>query len=325
MPAILTHYSFIEKYLGAEEKNNPYFPLMVLASQGPDVFFYRKGKAGKQINQFGSLLHHIDISDCYFFLINYAQGVIKSRQEIYYSFIKGLLIHYIVDRNCHPYIFYKTLYDFNLHDKKQYFLSHAYFESNLDADIKNTLHLINNPLKALKVKKEYVKAVSPMFKSMAKEVLKINYIDDDTYYKSWKDMKLLYRLLNSKSGFKRWLFKVSNIKHGLAFVMSTPVKSFKTKEIDYLNTSHEKWLNPVSGEEFNLSVIEMLDNAAREISEIDRILNLAKNDLPFEMDLKRFVDNIDHDGSLVNAKKTYYECCFLKTPNIVRDRFLKAK
>ena len=71
MPASLVHYTFIKENVNNEDK---YYLETRLGGQGPDVFFFygysfSKRENRKQVNNFGTYLHHIDISHAYTKLI----------------------------------------------------------------------------------------------------------------------------------------------------------------------------------------------------------------------------------------------------------------
>ena len=72
MPASLVHFTFIKENVNNKDK---YFMETALGGQGPDVFFFygysfSKRENLKQVRNFGTYLHHTDISEIYLKVID---------------------------------------------------------------------------------------------------------------------------------------------------------------------------------------------------------------------------------------------------------------
>lgn len=316
MPAILTHYTFTKLYLNSNNVQNKYEDLILLASQGPDLFFFYKrynpfSKDAKDITNFGSFLHSIDISEFYIRLIDYASLIEdKKLQEVLFSYIKGLIFHYCLDRNAHPYIFYRTGIGKDRWDEFDYTLSHMAFETLLDKDVSEVYNIVKHPLQALKCEKWMVKEVSKMICIVSKDFFKDSKLKERSFYKSYKSMKIVERILYSRFGIKKWLYK-KLIKNNVINVMSMPYKR-EYLEIDTLNISKRTYRDCVTGQEYNYSFDEIMKNAKKDAKYIDELLDLIlinkKED--YKNCIKQFVNNISHDGFEVSAHKKYYETCW---------------
>ena len=136
MPAFYTHYTFVEKNT---EQKDKYARIRALGGQGPDVFFFYGYSLGKRENKskirdFGTYLHHTNISAAYNFLLEYANN--QPEKKMLLAFVKGLFMHYVLDRNCHPYIFFRTGFPTSENpteqEKTKYMNYHVRFESILD-------------------------------------------------------------------------------------------------------------------------------------------------------------------------------------------------
>ena len=111
MPSILTHYYFIkdsnkEKFTFLENEEK----VMYLGAQGVDPFYYygnilnRFNK--KEVNDFAKYIHTKECLSLYIHFINEANKLSKEHKDLVYSYIYGLLNHYVLDRVTHPFIFY---------------------------------------------------------------------------------------------------------------------------------------------------------------------------------------------------------------------------
>lgn len=314
MPAIYTHYVFAN-YLVKNIQDEKYFSLFILGNQGPDVFFHSDKKDQNKNYAYATLLHKINCSSSFMYLYHYVLAIedLEKRQRLM-TFINGLLAHYCLDRNLHPYIYYRTLFNSEEYPDKSYFYYHALFESRLDAAILHQFVKKNiSPAICLKCDDAYVKEVSEMMASLAKNELHLDYIDDESYYRSLKAFRRDERLLYSKYGFKRELFKIFHLKKDIAYAFSTPTYNIHVVSGDYLNLKHNLWKHPVTGASNNTDVLTMMDKALNEYKEL--LQNLKDNYLdPLRVDtcLRMYVDGIDHDGCSINSQKIFFDSMFLK-------------
>ena len=134
MPAFCTHYLFFED---SKEfmRSLADFPLnekvCALGSQGADIFFFHKiyfPLCSKR--KIGSALHRAKPEDIF---NAFAEYVRKNPDPTAKSYIYGFILHYALDRRCHPYVYAleKKITD---SDKKiHHFSAHNRVEMGLDA------------------------------------------------------------------------------------------------------------------------------------------------------------------------------------------------
>lgn len=110
MPAFCTHYLFF-KDLQDRIKSEFNFELNEAAAsigtQGPDIFFFHRaipffmpGRPGRKI---GSQLHRSKAEDIFGAFKEYLE--ISEKRDIAKSYMYGFIMHYALDRNCHPYVY----------------------------------------------------------------------------------------------------------------------------------------------------------------------------------------------------------------------------
>ncbi|MDR0832195.1 MAG: zinc dependent phospholipase C family protein [Bacillales bacterium] len=298
MPSLLTHYNFAKnKTILPKEK--ALYRLQLLGNQGPDPFFFYGSVGSKNnmtaINSFGSLLHHINPLNLFLFFLDYAQKDLENKNKIL-AYLEGLISHYILDRNCHPYVFYRTE-----QENHKNLIDHQRFEANIDRFYqKENKHI--HPINAIKANKKDVALISKIFFEFAKS---INYenIDENSFLNSYKAMVLAELIIFSFIGIRKCIFNTF-LKNSTINAMSTPLKL--EGKIDYLNLKKELWQMPNTAKNHYESFPELMQNAEKEYLYVHNLL--LKNDIKKELDL--FINNTQHDGIKVGDSITYFNSVY---------------
>ena len=307
MPAIATHYIFVNDLIKKEDK---YHDLISLAGQGPDPFFFygfsfSKRENKKEVREFGSFLHHIDPSIMYNYMFDYVRRHQKHK-DILLAFIKGFMFHYCLDRNAHPYIFYFSGFSSDPKEAKKYGLKHATFETYIDALEMKQRNIKMNKCKMLNCDDKELKIVSKMFKYLALDLFDNKNIDDLSYYNSVKDMRFVYSFLNSPAKIKKVLFMA--FAHNTPLnAMSTPLNVKKLDKYDLFNEKHEKWLNATNGNMRFESFFDLYENAKIDASKVCYFIDKFISNEDIKNNIIKFTYEIDHDGFKVGSTKKYFK------------------
>ena len=312
MPAILTHYTFA-KTIYPEEYNNS--SLVYLGAQGPDVFFFygytKKRDDKKKIRAVGHYLHNIDIADVYSAMFEYIAKVTRDDdKEKLYAYLRGMMYHYILDRNAHPFIFYRTGAIESVERRKPTYYTHAhvFYESNLDTLMCESYQTPRKNIKAIKTDTSDILKISIMYKYVIDKLFKFEYFSGDTFFLSYMDMKSLQKMFYSRTGLKRMIYYPFRKKVQL-WVQTNPRKAYHDDKIDYLNSNKSAWKIPDTGEERNDSFFEIFDRSAEECKVIESLIELGKtNDISKE--LHDFTKSINHDGCIIGNKKEHFDFCY---------------
>lgn len=313
MPAFLTHYIFADQLLKKDEK---YREVMILGSQGSDPFFYygyrllgkRKNTLGNR--EFGTTIHHMDLA----IFLNFMFSKIKSAQsdlekEVLTAYLKGFLMHYSVDRNCHPYIFYRSGFAKIKEENKKYTFIHSLFESRIDCLYKNLNGYKRiGPRKPERIKNSFLKIISLAYYEFASTILKDDNIFPLSFYHSVKDMKTTNTILYSNTGLKKMIFE-KHFKFSLFNSMSTPKKVEDDNKIDYLNLKHHEWKHPVSGKKSTKSFPELIDLAEKDYKIASELFECSIEEV-LQKKIDFFVKQINHDGCSVNSTMLFFDCFF---------------
>lgn len=304
MPSILTHYFFINSCLDSKnEFINKNKQIALLGAQGTDPFYFYgnlfKRKDKKDINSFASFIHNDNPSSLYIHFINEANKLNENDRNFVFSYIYGLLNHYILDRICHPYVFYYSGIEDNFMN------NHQKFETNIDVLLRQHFNNYIKPSKTIKNDINSLKILSNIYYTYS-----INNnltLKEDTFITAYKDMYKIQNVLYSKYGFKKWIFHTF-LKNSQVDNTSMPLKI--KDGIDYLNLKKELWQHPTKNFKMSLSFLELLDYAKKELKKLNAIFFQAYNKQDYEKELIKFIDNINHSGIKVGDKMIYSNSVF---------------
>ena len=110
MPAFATHYIFLEEMRDSVEKEfgaKLNYKVAGVGTQGPDIFLFHRLWPPVTIYKalFGtaSLLHKSKPAELFEAFSEYLEK--SEKKDIAKSYIYGFILHYALDRNCHPYVY----------------------------------------------------------------------------------------------------------------------------------------------------------------------------------------------------------------------------
>lgn len=313
MPSSLTHYGFNKELFDDEInylKGNE--DIYLVGAQGPDPFLFRgiipsfNNSNVKEVRNYGTRLHKVEPSNVFCNFFKYANE--SKYKDVLYAYILGAGLHYILDRRVHPYVFYKTGFSDDVKLKKQYFASHALFETHLDVLLMNERYKNYkiNPIDSIKCDEDKIDEVSKMYEYIAQNVVKDEFIDDDSFVYSYKDMVMIEKLLYSKRGIKKWF--ANNLFKRTSFnVMMHPLKVKDNYKVDYLNLKNNVWKNPASEVSYNKNVYELIEEGKEESKEWFELVDKAYNGKINENELKEFTKGFIYDGYKEGEKMKVFE------------------
>ena len=309
LPSIITNYKFC-----LDRVNDGLKDIAILGSQGPDPFFFAAGdfKFSKNYTLFGSAMHRMDPYEMYKYMIEYASLRVGRERDILFSFIRGLMYHYCVDRRCHPYVFYKT--GFKTEENKgkiKFGISHSALETYIDVLLSEKYDIKIKPWEALKASDEQVQLVSVMIYKFGKNILKDTKMDSSAYYECVKGFRRLEHMLYSPRGIKKTIYRILCRRTSLN-TLCMPKEVKNNDKLDCLNEKKETWLEPDSGNKRNESFYELLGYASKDDDIVDEILKDAYEGRSYQNKLKEFTSGINHHGLKEEDSKKYYSLIWNK-------------
>ena len=321
MPSVLTHYGFNKEVFDNKIsflKNNE--DVYLVGAQGPDPFFFYgivpffKSKNSKEVRKYGTTLHKLVPSDVFAFFFEYASK--NEDKDVLYAYILGAGLHYVLDRKLHPYVFYKTGFSEDKKQKKKYFVDHTLFETHLDVLLMNDRYRKYkvSSFESIRCDDDKIEEVSEMYCALAKEKVKDEKINDDSFEDAYNHMFKIEKLLYSKRGIKKgivnFLFKKTPFN-----TMMHPRIVKDDNVIDYLNLKKEKWRDPSTEATYNKSVIDLIEEAKLESEKWFRIVNdyyVGKGNYE---ELKMFINDFIYDGYRLGDKMKVFENVYERKEN----------
>lgn len=312
MPAIETHYCFALDE-GVLKKKYPF--AYFLGTQGPDPFFFfgqrpwKRRPFWRNVVSFGIELHHSDLTNPYFLMLEEIKRRPSEDQELLYSYMEGLFYHYVLDRNCHPYIISRAGYALENDDKKmkkQWQASHTYLETLIDLLIAEEHHVFTRKAyRYLEAPYQELVKISSLWLA-ANQTLKKEGIDEHSYLLALNDYRKVLKLTNVPHFYSLFLTTILMGKKSQVRAMNYPLKMPKKyRDVDFLNKNHTTWLDPVSGKKRDESFLDLMQKAHEEASYISGFLKRYRQNESNKEELRKFVNGIDHEGFSPSSTKKY--------------------
>ena len=203
MPALLTHYLFGESltselpaHLRATDAQVKAF---LVGNQGPDPFFFAvTSTRGSEVRSMGSKMHDGHMAACFDALRRGVGFLPPDLRGVGAAFVCGMLGHYVLDRNAHPYVYAQefALCDDNPELSDAYHEVHALIESDMDCGMLRLLHGQSvaefAPVEALAADESAERAAGALLAQCASEVFGLALRPTD-YPGGLADMRLCYR------------------------------------------------------------------------------------------------------------------------------------
>ena len=295
MPSIIVHHLFANKiYKEINNQNNNLEKAKLIYqtfAQSHDYLYFFKNlnfQYSKEINELGHIAHREKTQTYFINLIKYIKENNLQNNPDIIAYLYGSLTHYILDANCHPFIFYKTgTYNKNNCETEKYHGEHTHIEKDLDAYYFKKHY--QKEYKYCNVTKDIIK--KPIFSN---ELIKtINYAYESTYneknigqayLQSLKIARLIYTIIiHDRFGIKQKIYslidKVTKKRFGSLSSYSTHINS---PNLNFLNLNHQTWNHPCFKEKtYNYSFDDLIDISYDEcltiIKQIDKVLYQNQN------------------------------------------------
>lgn len=315
MPNLLAHYLFVKRfYLLEKSKNrdsinqflvgNPDF--FELGTQGPDPLFFVGIIPSHGLHlitakkKYGNQLHKTDGREFFIAMINRSYKIEDDKnRKRFQSFIFGQFAHYILDREAHPYILYKSGFDSEGKISGKYHYLHGNFETNIDVALakKHQMNVfLERPYDIIPCDKYFLALIDRDLGISLKEAFRLEKpLPKHFYTNAIKNMRSIQKFMNRHRKFNRAMLP----KRIQSPVMPDPDK------LDYpdcLNDKREEWLDPVTGESHYESFEDINYRASKILESCYE--DLLREGFNFQV-FARYLDNRDYYGTEIGKKRVY--------------------
>lgn len=225
-----------------------------LGCQGPDFLFYHNflpWKKDKKLNELGSLMHKDACGPFLLDLVRQVQGRGLYNPAVLY--VLGFLTHHVLDRNLHPYVFYKSGFKKWDHQRFEIIMDTLYAKHERDILTWHT------PVwKEIYVGDKFPLGIVPtLTAATAKHYPSIAVqMSDSDWDDAYRDMIRAQRLFHDPHGIKR-ILTLGQISPFVYTKHPTPR--------DYFNESKSTWNCPTNPNDiYTYSVWELLETAMED-------------------------------------------------------------
>ena len=273
MPAFSTHYIFAKEMMD-KLKEIADFEInenaVLIGAQGPDIFFFHRAfpwQFGKPLRKLGSSLHREKAGILLNKLNEYCR---KNKSSIAKSYAFGFILHYSLDRICHPYVYYlqnkitEKQSEFNPHS------AHNIIELSLDSLMLSFYLNIEKP--TLFETESTIKTTENELAEISDEIAFFTGVSSENAKTAILDMKNMQHLLLDKNGKKKKaIMKLEKIASPFTknFLLSS---YFRTDDLEkakeYANIYHNKWKSPFCDKISNDSFFDLYEKAKADAEKL---------------------------------------------------------
>ncbi len=288
MPAFSTHYLFASEMMPYLEKTADFKinkDAVYFGTQGPDIFFFHRAlpwMIGRTLRKCGSMIHRSKPEIFFENMRKYCRT--SAKPDIAKSYVYGFILHYVLDRNCHPYVYYLQ----NKITKENRFANHHSvhntIEFSMDLYLLNKRAGIENPQKfntALTVSDdiEVIDEIGRLLEYTVSQTINRN-ITYKQAITALRDTKYIQNIIFDPKGHKHIFLKIietilAPITNNYKFTaMMLPRDLEKAKK--YANINNSKWLSPYSNGDRFESFENLFDFSKKDAEQMIKAFQAGK-------------------------------------------------
>lgn len=293
MPAFSTHYLFAKEMIPiVEEKTHNKLDrnAVMIGAQGPDIFFFHRvfpWQKGKTLRAAGSIMHRSKCGD----ILDHFRKYIDTHgfSQIAQSYIYGFLMHYALDRTCHPYIYFMQNIITDKSKKMNSSSVHNFIEASIDSVMINRIEKEDNPRafnteNTFNFTQDELLVVSSVIESTADIVSPVHYSQSDAVT-AIEDTKTAQKIMNDKDGKKHACLDIAE-KIAAPIIKNFKFSSFlRTDDLEnaykYVNIYNKGWKSPFGGNIRRESFFDLFEKSKSDA--LDMILGFEKGLTGFDI------------------------------------------
>lgn len=307
MPTALDHYRFaLDAPIDGFERG-----AVLLGTQGPDPFYFsgmfapRLAPPDSRARKTADFMHGADPAEVFPPIAARAAELSPPERTVAASFLYGLLLHYLLDRRFHPYVYYRTGFDAEGRALGRYIVDHSRFESAMAE------RAAAASAKADPTDPRVLFSVGPGTLAAADALLAAAFperLQPGDYASSWREMVRLLTLLHARSGPYRWFLRGLSVFAPMVGAMARPSLFRERDGLDCLNEARAEWRHPASGEPSRESVAEL---RLRALQDAARAAPLARAAAEGEaVDWAALLGGLNHEGLLPGQTMRLFDSAY---------------
>lgn len=288
MPAFITHYLFAldcKEEIKSFSDFNLDFNALAIGSQGPDIFFFANPLSVRPMRKLGSTLHRAKPELIFDALSEYLKS---SSSNIANSYAYGFVLHYALDRKCHPYVYAKQEEILKSNRFIHHSSAHNRVEMSLDAYMLHKKLKIERPSKfdtaaTITLNESALNEIGELMSFVVKSVTGQT-VPSKRIVGAIKSTKKMQKILRDRAGALRiFCIIIESIAAPFIkfFKFSSMIRPNSWKNTQkYANINNDEWRSPFDTEcESRLSFEQLYNEAKGEAYELIFGLEQIKNSL----------------------------------------------
>lgn len=288
MPAFITHYLFAldcKEEIKSFSDFNLDFNALAIGSQGPDIFFFANPLSVRPMRKLGSTLHRAKPELIFDALSEYLKS---SSSNIANSYAYGFVLHYALDRKCHPYVYAKQEEILKSNRFIHHSSAHNKVEMSLDAYMLHKKLKIERPSKfdtaaTITLNESALNEIGELMSFVVKSVTGQT-VPSKRIVGAIKSTKKMQKILRDRAGALRiFCIIIESIAAPFIkfFKFSSMIRPRSWKNTQkYANINNDEWRSPFDTEcESRLSFEQLYNEAKYEAHELIFGLEQIKNSL----------------------------------------------
>lgn len=320
MPSSLTHHIFAEVAFPLAVEILPslkdHRDLIAVGTQGPDLFFFyglvpwRRRSDASTAHRAGSALHDMDPMHLFPVMWKKLAEQPLDQQGMLASYLYGTMLHYLLDRTVHPYVYYRTGFNSLGELKAPFGYDHARLETQMDVALltylqKDKAHY--HPSHTLEANRVQMAQVGEFYAKLGLFEVKPHH-----WLNGWEDMMAIKNFLYSRRSPKYHVIKSLTSFDSLIRANLYPLEVDLHDPLDHLNLTHQTWRNPTTGQSSTQSMPDLFDEALLQVEQMATLASRQWHHPQHDMsdEWQDFFKSIDHDGNIVGQTRQFFHSMY---------------
>lgn len=316
MPAAPNHIQFAEDCLARRPAAGlPEIPAVLTSAvlagtQGSDPFYiygripWRPRPRHEQVQAFADFIHGGDSADVFAPLAARVAALPVGERPPLAAYLYGFLLHYVLDRTVHPYVYYRTGFNAEGNPIGIYSTDHMRFETALAS------LFVARRAKGVKEpwRKPAAGATLDAIGALFAEAFP-GRVEAGDFRAAWKDFVTVRRVARDPWGIKGTALDFFGIK-SLVRAMMRPDQPSIGDHIDYGNDAHTVWLRPGDGRPSAASVMDLWGEALKDADRLAAFLERAIQEGAARRDWQAAFGDLDHEGRHRGETMRYFRSVY---------------